>query len=114
MDNCWMARNAPVAGQSVTLQMAQGVNARDLTNITTDAHGKFSFGGLNTDKTINYALYTLYQGAQYYTDLIDLSTRTVQQINMTVYDATTSVANIAIVQANVLIDKVESQHNLIT
>ena len=107
-------RNAPVAGQSVTLQMAQGDNARDLTNVTTDVHGMFSFSGLNTDKTINYALYTLYQGAQYYTDLIDLSTKSGQQINLTIYDATTSVANIAIVQANVLIDKVESQHNLIT
>ena len=107
-------RNAPVAGQSVTLQMAQGENARDLTNITTDAHGMFSFSGLNTDKTINYALYTLYQGAQYYTDLIDLSTRPAQQINLTVYDVTTSIANIAIVQANVLIDKADAQSSLIT
>jgi hypothetical protein len=107
-------RNAPVAGQSVTLQMAQGDNARDLTNVTTDTHGMFSFSGLNTDKTINYALYTLYQGAQYYTDLIDLSTKPVQQINLTIYDATTSVANIAIVQANVLIDKADAQKSLIT
>jgi hypothetical protein len=107
-------RNAPVAGQSVTLQMAQGDNARDLTHVSTDARGMFSFTGLNTDKTINYALYTLYQGAQYYTDLIDLSTRPTQQINLTVYDATTSIANIAIVQANVLIDKADAQSNLIT
>src|SRR5713101_1756989 len=107
-------RNAPVAGQSVTLQMAQGDNARDLTNDTTDVHGRFSFNGLNTDKTINYALYTLYHGAQYYTDLIDLSTKPVQQINLTIYDATTSVANIAIVQANVLIDKIDAQNSLIT
>ena len=81
---------------------------------TTDAHGMFSFSGLNTDKTINYALYTLYQGSQYYTDLIDLSTRPVQKINLTVYDATTSIANIAIVQANVLIDKADAQSSLIT
>jgi len=94
--------------------MAQGDNARDLTNVTTDTHGMFSFSGLNTDKTINYALYTLYQGAQYYTDLIDLSTKPVQQINLTIYDATTSVANIAIVQANVLIDKADAQKSLIT
>jgi len=107
-------RNAPVAGQSITLQMAQGENARDLTSTTTDAHGMFSFSGLNTDKTINYALYTLYQGAQYYTDLIDLSTRSVQQINLTVYDATKSTANIAVVQANILIDKAEAQSSLIT
>ncbi len=107
-------RNAPVADQSVTLQMAQGENARDLMSATTDAHGMFSFSGLNADKTINYALYTLYQGAQYYTGLIDLSTRPVQHINLTVYDATTSIANIAVVQANVLIDKADAQSSLIT
>ena len=107
-------RNAPVVGQSVTLQMAQGDNARDLTSATTNARGMFSFSGLDTDKTINYALYTLYQRAQYYTDLIDLSTKPVQQINLTVYDATTSIANIAIVQANVLVDKADAQNGLIT
>ena len=106
--------NAPVAGQSVTLQMAQGDNTRDLVNVTTDAHGEFSFSGLDTDKTINYAVYTLYQGAQYYTDLIDLSSKSVQQINLTVYDATTSTANIAIVQATILVDKVDAQNGLIT
>jgi hypothetical protein len=107
-------RNVPVADQSVTLQMAQGENARDLTSMTTDARGMFSFSGLNTDKTINYALYTLYQGSQYYTNLIDLSSRPVQKINLTVYNATTSIANIAIVQANILIDKAGAQSNLIT
>ena len=107
-------RNAPVAGQSVTLQMAQGDNARDLTSVTTDAHGTFTFTGLNTDKTISYALYTLYQGAQYYTDLIDLSTRPVQHMNLTVYDATTSITTLVVVQANMLIDKADSQNNLIT
>src|SRR5204862_6738822 len=65
-------RNAPIAGQSVTLQMAQRDNARDLTNISTDDRGMFSFTGLNTDRTINYALYTLYYGSQYYTELIYL------------------------------------------
>ncbi|HXZ05842.1 MAG TPA: hypothetical protein VEH81_13490 [Ktedonobacteraceae bacterium] len=107
-------RNAPVAGQSVTLQMAQGENASDLTSVKTDAHGMVSFSSLSTDKTINYALYTLYQGSQYYTSLIDLSSQPVQHMNLTVYDATTSVANIAIVQANILIDKADTQSNLIT
>src|SRR5713101_6805211 len=103
-------RNVPVAGQIVTLQMAQGDNAHDLTNVTTDAHGMFSFSGLNTDKTINYAVYTLYQRAQYYTGLISLSDKPAQQVNLKVYDATSSVSNIAIVQANVLIDKADAQH----
>src|SRR5438034_697351 len=68
-------KNVPVVGQSVMLQMAQGNNARDVTSIKTDAHGSFAFNGLNTGKTINYAVYTRYQGAQYYTDLINLSTK---------------------------------------
>src|SRR5258708_9956511 len=107
-------RNAPVGGQSVTLQMAQGDSARDLVHVTTDAHGEFSFSSLDTGKTVNYAVYTLYQGAQYFTDLIDLSKKPVQQINLTVYDATTSTANIAIVQGNVLVDKVDAHNGLIT
>jgi hypothetical protein len=107
-------RNAPVVGQSITLQIAQGENARDLTSVISDAHGMFSFSNLETDKTINYALYTQYQGAQYYTDLIGLSTKPVQQINLTVYDATASIASIAVVQANVLVDKADAQNGLIT
>ncbi|MGH2481925.1 MAG: hypothetical protein ACRDHW_19910, partial [Ktedonobacteraceae bacterium] len=106
-------RNAPVAGQSVILQMAQGQNASDLKTVTTDAHGMFSFSGLNTDKTISYAVYTLYQKAQYFTDLISLSDKPVQQVNLQVYDATSSTSNIAIVQANVLIDKADAQHGLL-
>jgi len=106
--------NAQVAGQSVTLQMAQGGTASDLTTITTDAQGMFSFSNLSTDKTINYAVYTLFQRAQYFTDLIDLSSKPLDQVNLTVYDATTSTANLAIAQANVLIDKADAQHGLVT
>ena len=69
----------------------------------------FSFSGLNTDKTISYAVYTLYQKAQYFTGLISLSDKSQQQINLLVYEATNSVSNIAIVQANVLIDKADAQ-----
>jgi len=107
-------RKAPVVGQSVTLQMAQGGNARDLMTVTTDARGMFSFNALATDKTISYAVYTLYQKAQYVTDLIDLSSKPVQPLNLVVYDATNSTDNIAIVQANVLIDKADAQHGLLT
>ncbi len=106
-------RNAPVAEQSVTLQMAQGQNASDLKTVITDAHGMFSFDDLNTDKTINYAVYTLYQKAQYVTDLISLSDKPVQQVNLQVFEATSSVKNIAIVQANILINKADVQHGLL-
>src|SRR5713226_2436957 len=54
--------NAPVVGQQVTLQMAQGNTSKDLASVTTDAHGAFSFNGLGVDQTISYDVYTRYQG----------------------------------------------------
>jgi hypothetical protein len=106
--------NTPVVGQSVTLQIAQGGNARDLTSVKTDAHGTFAFNGLATDKTLNYALFTRYQGAQYYTDLINLSSKPVQQINLTAYEATTSSAKIALVQATVLLHQPGAQAGVLS
>jgi hypothetical protein len=107
-------KNAPVVGQSVTLQMAQGNNARDVASIKTDAQGSFAFNALDTVKTINYAVYTRYQGAQYYTNLIDLSTKAVQQVNLTVYEATSSAAGIAIVQATVLLHEPDAQGGVLS
>src|SRR6266852_2943683 len=107
-------KNAPVVGQNVTLQMAQGNNARDVESVKTDAHGSFAFNALDTVKTINYAVYTHYQGAQYYTNLIDLSTKAVQQVNLTVYEATSSSAGIAIVQATVLLHEPDAQGGVLS
>src|SRR5205085_8210950 len=36
-------KNAPIPGQTVTLQVAQGNNAKDLASVTTDVHGSYSF-----------------------------------------------------------------------
>ncbi|MEO6888372.1 MAG: carboxypeptidase-like regulatory domain-containing protein [Ktedonobacteraceae bacterium] len=106
--------NAPVAGQGVTLQAAQGNTAHDLSTVKTDAHGVFSFSNLDTNKTLSYAIYTRYQGAQYYTNLIDLSSKAVQQINLTVYEATTSSAQIVAVQVTVLMRDPDPKTGLVT
>ncbi len=106
--------SAAVVGQQVTLQMAQGSNAQDVTTATTDARGFFSFPGLATDKTLSYAVYLRYQGAQYVTDVVTLDQKAVQQVNLTVYDATTSTAKIAIIQATVLMHEPDAQKGLIT
>ncbi|MBX5449397.1 MAG: hypothetical protein IRZ24_04955, partial [Thermogemmatispora sp.] len=95
--------NAPVANQSVTLQMAQDGSARDLTTLRTNSQGAFLFTGLSTANTIKYAVYTRYQGAQYVSDLIDLSKQAEKQIELTVYDASSDSANVAVVQATILI-----------
>ncbi len=102
-------KNAPIAGQTVTLQVAQGNNAKDLASVTTDAHGSYSFNGLATDSNISYALYTRYLGAQYNSDIITLNSKPVQQVNLTVYQTTTSTANIAIVRATILLREPNAQ-----
>ncbi|HCP75395.1 MAG TPA: hypothetical protein DIU08_12225, partial [Ktedonobacter sp.] len=83
-------KNAPVGGERVTLQMAQGNNATDLSSAITDAHGSYSFANLATAKATSYAVYINYQGAQYTSAIISLATKAVQQVNLTVYAATTS------------------------
>lgn len=105
---------APVAGQSVTLQMAQDGSARDLTTLKTDSQGAFLFTGLATSSTLKYAVYTRYQGAQYVSDLVDLSKQTVQQIELTVYDATSNSANLAVVQATILVHEPDASKGTFT
>ncbi|HLI89778.1 MAG TPA: carboxypeptidase-like regulatory domain-containing protein [Ktedonobacteraceae bacterium] len=97
-------KNAPLAGQSVTLQMARGNSAQDLRTTTTDAQGMYNFTNLATDQTINYAVYINYQGAQYVSNIVALNSKPVQQVNLTVYESTSDTSKIAIVQATLLVN----------
>lgn len=107
-------KNIPITGQTMTLQLAQGDNAQDVATTTTDAQGKFSFSNLATDKTINYAVYTRYQGAQYTTDLIALDSKPVQQVTLTAYEATSSSARIAILDSTILVSEPDAVRATIT
>jgi hypothetical protein len=106
--------NIPLAGQQVTLQMAEGSATRDLSKATTDAQGTFSFANLSTDKAISYAVYMPYQGAQYVSDLVTLASNPLPQLNLTVYQATPNTDNIAIVDATVLVHEPNLQKSTIT
>ena len=106
--------NVPLAKQTITLQMAQNNSGHDLTTSITDARGNFSFPNLATDKTISYAVYMSYQGAQYVSNVVSLDSKPVQQVNLTVYQATSSTANIAIVQATVLLHEPDAKNGLFT
>lgn len=106
--------NAPVANQNVTLQLAQGNTSRDFITLKTDAQGRYSFNALENDSTVQYAVYTLYQGAQYVTNLIDLSKQADQQVNLTVYDATSNTANLAVVQSAILLEKPNPQTGMLS
>ena len=107
-------KNAPLAGQQVTLQEAQGANSRDLSTVTSDTHGNYSFANLSTDKTISYAVYKQYQGAQYVSDVVTFANNPTQQVNLTVYDATTSTAKIAILQNTILMHQPDAQKGTIS
>lgn len=106
--------NAPLPGQSVTLQMAQGSNTQDLMPATTDAQGSFSFSNLSTDKTISYAVFVLYQGAQYLSDVVTLNNNPTRQVNLTVYEATQSTDKLAILDATVLFQEPSIPQKTIT
>ncbi len=106
--------NAPLANQQVTLQIAEGNNTRDLATAMTDAEGNFSFDNLATDKTVSYAVYIRYQGAQYVSNLITLDSNPSPQLNLTVYQATQKTDNIAIVSATVLLHEPNVQKGTIT
>jgi hypothetical protein len=106
--------NAPLPGQSVTLQMAQGNSSQDLMTVTTDAQGAFLFSNLSTDKTISYAVFALYQGAQYLSDIITLNNNPTQQVNLTVYEATRSTDKLAILNATALFQEPDILNTKIT
>jgi hypothetical protein len=106
--------DAPLPGQSVTLQMAQGGNSQDLKTATTDEQGTFSFSGLSTDKTISYVIFLRYQGAQYLSDVITLNNNPTQQVNLKVYEATQSTDKIAIVNATALFQEPNITQKTIT
>ncbi|HWS83988.1 MAG TPA: carboxypeptidase-like regulatory domain-containing protein [Ktedonobacteraceae bacterium] len=106
--------NAPLASQQITLQMAEGNNTRDLATATTDAQGTFSFDNLSTDKTISYAVYIRYQGAQYVSGLMTLTRNPSPRLNLTVYQATQRTDNIAVVDATVLVHEPNLQKGTIT
>jgi hypothetical protein len=94
--------------------MAQGNISKDLTTVTTDAHGGYTFPNLATDSGINYALYTKYQGAQYTSDVVTLNSKPVQTLNLTEYETTSSTANIAIVQSTVLLREPDAQKGVVS
>jgi 5-hydroxyisourate hydrolase-like protein (transthyretin family) len=107
-------KNAPLAGQEVTLQMAQGQNSQDLKKIKTDAQGSYTFDNLATDKTMSYAVYIRYQGAHYVTDVVTLDSKPTQQIDLTVYQATKDPARIFVGRVTVLVHEPNLERKTVT
>lgn len=107
-------KNASVVGQSVTLQMAQGTSARDLATAKTDGQGTFTFTNLATDKSISYALYIRYQGAQYSSNTLNLASQPNQHQDLTVYEATQDSSKVAVLSTNLLVRDPDTHNGTFT
>ncbi len=106
--------NAPVAGQSVILQLSVGATTHDLQTVKTDSQGRFTFSDVDptTSANINYAVYTHFQGGVYSTDPIQLKAGQTQQAQLAVYTATQNPANLSVSVATILFRDIDQQHAL--
>jgi hypothetical protein len=107
------AKNAPLAQKKVTLQVAQGNLGIDYADVTTDVNGTYAFSNLPTDKSTSYSVFFSYEGAQYNSPLINLASKPVQHVNLTVHEATTSMAQIAVVQATILLHPADAKNGTV-
>ncbi|GHO43702.1 hypothetical protein KSX_18650 [Ktedonospora formicarum] len=104
----------PMAGQTVTLQIAQGDSSKDAQTAVTDAGGNYNFPNLSNDKTLTFAVYIKYQNANYSTDRLSLVNQSQQQADLTVYDATSDSSKMAVIESTVLVQGVDAKRNVLS
>lgn len=109
-------RNAAVAGQKVTLQLALGSSAKDLATTATDARGAFSFEGVDASPVAlggRWAVYTTYQGGLYSSAPVTVQAGQRVDAPLAVYDATQDSANLRVTIATILIRDPDATHGLV-
>ena len=108
---------APVAGQSVTLEVSvNGGKTQTVTTATTDASGHFRFTGLDASGDSVYALDTRFQGGDFTSGAITFGSSgsgPAQQANLTVYDTTSSDAALSVSVTTVLFSDPDKKAGLI-
>jgi len=106
--------NAVVAGQRVILQLSVGATTHDLQTVKTDSQGQFTFTQVDptTDASVNYAVYTQYQGGVYSTNPIQVKAGQTQQTQLVVYTATQDSANLSVSVVTILFRDIDQQHAL--
>jgi hypothetical protein len=105
--------NAPVAGQRVTLQeYVSHATPQDITHTTTDAHGGFSFSGLDGSGATTYAVYASFQNGTFTSGPITLANGGALE-QLTVYDTTTNDSAITVGLATVLFSEPNTQTGMI-
>ena len=80
---------------------------------STDSLGHFSFSGLDTSGLVTYAVYAHYQGGLFATPAIGFTSGPSAQVNLTVYNTTTSDAALSVVSTTMLVSKPNQPKGLI-
>lgn len=107
------ADNKPLAGQTVTLQIAQADSSKDAQTVVTDANGNYDFPNLSNDKTLTFAVYIKYQNVNYSTDRLSLVNQAQQEVNLTVYEATSDSSKMAVIESTILVKSVDTKRNVL-
>ena len=106
--------DAPVGGATVTLQAAtaQG-QPKDVTSASSDAHGHFSFSGLDVTGATSYDVYAVYQNGTFTSDSVSFSNGPAQQVTLRVYDTSLSDAALHVSLATILFSPPNKQEGFI-
>jgi hypothetical protein len=94
----------PVAGISVTLLGVPNTGDNVASSSTTDPSGTFSFTKLQTGTNWNYSVSARYKGALFSTDQVALKNGESRQVNVAVFEPTTSTSKITLTAYAIWID----------
>ncbi len=108
--------SAPVAGQTVTLQLSLSGSAKDLATTTTSATGAFSFGEVDAGPAAlggTWAVYTTFQGGVYTSAPLTVKAGQTEDGSFAVYDATQDSSNLSVSMATILVRNPDATHGLV-
>lgn len=106
--------NAPVAGQTVTLDMyVSHAQTQSAATTTTDAHGHFSFGNLDGSGSTIYQLDVKYANGDFTGATIDFASSPTVDQTITVYDTTSDPSALSVTNTTMLFSPPNTQTGLI-
>src|SRR5579872_577040 len=106
--------NVPVAGQTVTLDMyVSHAQTQSAATTTTDAHGHFSFGGLDGSGSTIYQLDVKYANGNFTSATIDFASGPSVDQTITVYDTTSDPSALSVTNTTMLFSSPNTQTGLI-
>lgn len=106
--------NAPVAGQTVTLEVyTSHTQTQSAGTATTDAQGHFSFAGLDTSGSSVYQLDVRYDNGDFTTAPLSFDSGAVQPQTITVYDTTTDPSALSVTNTTMLFSSPDTKMGLI-